>query len=269
MCQINKTLLALCILGIMGCTSNPSNTSTEAFEEELEKINQEWDLNAEEGNQPENSKFYTDDAVRVAMGMMLTGKSEIQKSFDDTPKKMKILQNDNQLESVWVSGDLAVAHGTYSGVWVSTSGDEYKNYAKAAGVSVYERQNDKSWKMVLTVFDDLNNHLLEASNKYHELNPDNMDEILTQDFVGHGYGEGGVNNWDLEGHKKYWSNNRGIAKDVIHQQLAEGSWVATWFTRTGMMNGEEMKADIMQFKRFEGEKIAELWEYFTLEEEEE
>lgn len=70
----------------------------------------------------------------------------------------------------------------------------------------------------------------------HELNPDNMDEILSDDFISQN--EQSRYTGNKENHKNYWTNNRGVATDKIYHQIAESSWVATWFIRTGEQNGE-------------------------------
>ena len=98
-----------------------------------------------------------------------------------------------------------------------------------------------------------------VARKYHDLNPDEVEEILTPDFIGHQIGF----TWDRERHKQFWSQEeRRAFRDVIHEQIAEGKWVATRFTRSHPWQGRNIELDMMQFKRFEDGKIAELWEYF-------
>ena len=94
---------------------------------------------------------------------------------------------------------------------------------------------------------------------YHDLNPDDMDAILTEDFIGQN--EKRRFTWTLENHKNYWTNNRGTASDTIFQQVSEGEWVATWFARTADWSGDIVTYEMMHFKRFEDGKIAEIWEY--------
>lgn len=98
------------------------------------------------------------------------------------------------------------------------------------------------------------------ARKYHDLDPDDMDEMFTPDFIGH-HPNGGT--WNLEVHKRAWSNEewRNI-KDTIHVQIAEGEWVATRFTRSGPYQGKHFELDMMAFKRFEDGKIAEVWEQY-------
>ena len=96
-----------------------------------------------------------------------------------------------------------------------------------------------------------------VARRYHDLNPDEVEEILTPDFIGHQIGF----TWDRERHKQVWSKEEWRAfKDTIREQIAEGEWVATHFTRSGPWEGKHVEGDMMQFKRFEGGKIAELWE---------
>ena len=93
---------------------------------------------------------------------------------------------------------------------------------------------------------------------YHELKAENIDAILTEDFIGRN--EKGRHTWNREDHRSYLSNGN-FKKDVILNQVAEGDWVATRFERTMDWNGERISVEMMQFKRFEKGKIAEIWEY--------
>jgi hypothetical protein len=93
---------------------------------------------------------------------------------------------------------------------------------------------------------------------YHELDPENIDMILTEDFIGRN--EKSRHTWNRENHRNYLTN--GVFKrDSIFRQVAEGNWVATRFFREGLFNGDTVKFEAMQFKRFEDGKIAEIWEY--------
>jgi predicted SnoaL-like aldol condensation-catalyzing enzyme len=98
----------------------------------------------------------------------------------------------------------------------------------------------------------------EIATKYHDLNPADIDSILTDNFIG----RQGNNlfTWNRDDHRKYLSNGS-YKKDSIFNQIAEGDWVATRFVRTGDYNGDTVKVEIMHFKRFENGKIAEIWEY--------
>jgi len=104
---------------------------------------------------------------------------------------------------------------------------------------------------------------IEKENKriaaeYHDLNPDNVDKILTEDFIGRHEQNKGI--WNRENHREFLKNNPEMG-DKIHSQIGEGDWVATRFTRTMNLNGKNVKIDGMHFKRFQNGKIAEIWEY--------
>ena len=94
--------------------------------------------------------------------------------------------------------------------------------------------------------------------KYHQLNPDDIDVILSDNFIGRH--EKSLFTWNRENHRQYLTN--GIYKeDSIFHQIAEGDWVATRFFRKIEWNGDTVKVEAMHFKRFENGKIAEIWEY--------
>ena len=97
----------------------------------------------------------------------------------------------------------------------------------------------------------------EVCTRYHDLKVEEMDGILTQGFVGHGP-KGAT--WTLDMHKEYWQTNRDQMHDVIIEQVAEGNIVATRFIREGTSGGKHIKVAGMSFNRFEGGKIAEIWE---------
>jgi hypothetical protein len=109
---------------------------------------------------------------------------------------------------------------------------------------------------------------IEANKKiaanYHDLNPEDIDVIFMEDFIGHGENH----NWDLESHRGFLSNES-FKADSISLQIAEGDWVATMFTRTMDYQGNRITVPVMHFKRIENGKIAELWEYYDYTEESE
>ena len=98
-----------------------------------------------------------------------------------------------------------------------------------------------------------------VARKYHDLNPDDTDKILTPEFIGRQVGTD-TWTWNIRDHKRFLSEEGKGTKDTIHQQVAEGEWVATRFHRTMHYQGKVLELDMMHFKRFEGGKIAELWE---------
>jgi predicted ester cyclase len=105
---------------------------------------------------------------------------------------------------------------------------------------------------------------------YHNLNPDDVEQILTPNFIGH-HPDGST--WSRDSHKQFWSREEtSDFTDTIREQIAEGEWVATQFTRAGTYQGRHVELDMMHFKRFADGKIAEIWELYDskqLEEEEE
>jgi len=103
----------------------------------------------------------------------------------------------------------------------------------------------------------------QVSRKYHELNPDDVEEILTSGFIGRGNRTGFT--WNRDQHKQFLTSNRGAMVDTIHAQIAEGDLVATRFVRSGLYKGQQVTLEFMQLKRFEGGKIAEIWEYVNWE----
>jgi len=98
----------------------------------------------------------------------------------------------------------------------------------------------------------------EIATKYHDLNPANIDAILTVNFIGRN--EKSRHTWDRESHRKYLTNGS-YKVDSIFYQIAEGDWVATRFFRRGEWQGDTVTFEMMHFKRFENGKIAEIWEY--------
>jgi hypothetical protein len=100
-------------------------------------------------------------------------------------------------------------------------------------------------------------HNKKFATMYHDLNPDNIDILFTEDYIGHG--ENGFT-WDRERHRGYLSNGN-YKVDSIKKQIAEGDWVATWFVRTGAWGDDTVRVPMMHFKHFKDGKIDKLWEY--------
>jgi hypothetical protein len=94
--------------------------------------------------------------------------------------------------------------------------------------------------------------------RYHNLNPADIDSILTDNFTGH---RNNLFTWDKENHRNYLSNTN-FKQDSIFLQFAEGNWVATRFLRKVFINADTIRVAVMHFKRFENGKIAEIWEYY-------
>ena len=92
----------------------------------------------------------------------------------------------------------------------------------------------------------------ETSKRYFNYNTAEMDEILTPDFIGrHPRNEF---TWDLAKHKNHWAG-RTQPNVTILQQITEGDFVAV-----RAKNGD---FEFTQFQRFEGGKIAEIWEMYS------
>jgi hypothetical protein len=100
----------------------------------------------------------------------------------------------------------------------------------------------------------------KVAHMYHDLNPDEVEVILTPDFIGHGP-DG--HTWNRDSHIQTWRVFHDQLKDTIHEQVAEGDSVATWFTRSGNYENKPVNWEMMQFKRFVGGKISEVWEIYS------
>ena len=104
---------------------------------------------------------------------------------------------------------------------------------------------------------DIANDHMRIANLYHQFNVEDMDDILTEDFIGRG--ENGMT-WNRESHKESWRNNNGALKDTISVQLVQGNWAAAKIQRYGKYQGNDIAMDMIQIKRFEDGKIAEIFE---------
>ncbi len=97
----------------------------------------------------------------------------------------------------------------------------------------------------------------QVARRYHDLKADDVEAILTPDFLGrHPTGF----TWNRDDHRHFLTNYQ--MTDTIHEQVAEGDWVATRFTRSGTFQDKPVNIDAMHFKRCVDGKIAEIWEYF-------
>ncbi len=95
---------------------------------------------------------------------------------------------------------------------------------------------------------------------FHERNLEDIDDILTDNFIGsYWYTEPEANKWDKESHRNALKTYSDF-KDSILLQIAEGDMVATRFIRSGPYEGILVKAEIMQFTQFEDGKIIRSWE---------
>lgn len=149
--------------------------------------------------------------------------------------------------------------------WASYDNESYNEDGELLVASKHDQFLEKQggqWKIVFmsilrtTGYDQVAANR-EMSNLYHELNPEDIENILTDDFIGHFNKQF---TWSRDDHYNYQSSNPSL-KDTITYQIADGNLVATVFHRTGTMNGRPVQADIMSLKRFEDGKITEIFEY--------
>jgi len=162
----------------------------------------------------------------------------------------------------------------YNGsAWAVYDNDAYNGDGELQNKSVHVQfleKVDGQWKIDFmsivntTSFDQAEENGRIAS-LYHELKPENIDEILTDDFIGRW--ENDRFTWNKENHLDFLTgntdaNNNMNLKDSVYNQVVGGNWVGTRFSRSGTYQGREMSAEIMQFKRFQDGKIAEIFEYF-------
>jgi len=256
---MKKTMLFLLAIFFLPLFSCSNKVDSETDKQALIKLTvEDWDENAKTRNIEAMVESYIDGALRIGKGEVLNGKEAIRNSLSyltdrGTPDKLE-----NKVEDIKLSGDLAVVRGSFEAV-ISPKEGGAKIHERGAWVDVCERQENGDWKMALTLYTDVGDGNKRIASLYHELNPDNMDMILTEDFIGRN--EKNRYSWNKEKHKNYWTNNKGMATDKIYHQIAEGDWVATWFIRTGEQDGETISGEMMHFKRFEDGKIAEIWEY--------
>jgi hypothetical protein len=130
--------------------------------------------------------------------------------------------------------------------------------------TAFMEKESGQWKIVcLTTLDktsyDIVDQNLKTSETYHKLNPDDIDNLLTDDFIGRN--EKSRFTWNKGNHLNFWTSNRGTARDSIYGQLAQGDWVATIFMRKMRWQGKDVESEGMHFKRFEDGKIAEIYEF--------
>ena len=248
-------LLSFSLLILYGCADT---VDIDADKQALTKLTvEDWDMNAKIGNVEAMVESYIDGALRIGNGEVLDGKEAIRNSLSfltdiGTPDKLE-----NKVEDIKLSSDLAVVRGSFEAV-ISPKEGGPKIHKRGAWVDVCERQENGDWKMALTLFTAIGKGNKKIAAKYHELNPDDIDAILTEDFIGR-FGTNG-NTWNREDHRQFWSNNK--AEDKILHLVAEGDLVAISFIRMGEQEGKSFSMNIMQFMQFENGKIAEIWEMF-------
>lgn len=150
-------LIAMVFLAGISCTNEPEpKTDPGADKQALVKLTTEdWDANVRAGNMDANVDLYTEDAVRIQDGMILSGKEEIRSMLTSEIRPGYTTSiSENTLEDIRISGDLATVRGTFLGSWVHEEwGDTL--WRKGAWVDICERQKDGSWKMVFTMGTEL------------------------------------------------------------------------------------------------------------------
>lgn len=135
---------------------------------------------------------------------------------------------------------------------------------KALHTYILEK-SDNQWKIAslstvgISSYENAEQNI-NTSIAYHQLDPANINDILTDDFIGRN--EKSRNTWNKQNHIDFWTEHKETASDSIYGQLAQGNWVATMFDRKMRYQGKDIEAESMQFKRFEDGKIAEIWEFY-------
>jgi malonyl CoA-acyl carrier protein transacylase len=98
------------------------------------------------------------------------------------------------------------------------------------------------------------------STLYHERNLEDVDKLMSEDFVGSFYYKDlKPVIWNKENHKNAITSNPNV-KDSILIQIVEGEWVAERFIRTLKNEDTIRKAEVMQFKQIKDGKIIRSWE---------
>jgi uncharacterized protein (TIGR02246 family) len=144
---MRKLLVITALVLLAGVAFGQNKYDIAADKEAIIKINKTWDVNVLAGNLEANAEHYVVDAIRIENGTMIVGKEAIRKSFRTVSEKSKITNNENTIEDIRISGDLAVVRGIYSGTSVSKEDGE-TTHENGAWIDVLERQPDGSWKSI-------------------------------------------------------------------------------------------------------------------------
>ncbi len=151
---MKKLLIGSFLVLMATLTYSQVKNDIEADKEAIIEMNKQWDENAMAGNMTANAEQYAEDAVRIGYGIVLVGKKEILKTFKKYDKHLRLTKNENVIEEINITGDLAVAMGAFSGSTTSLVSGEAVD-EKGTWVDVYQRQPDGSWKSLCTVFSEL------------------------------------------------------------------------------------------------------------------
>jgi ketosteroid isomerase-like protein len=151
---MKKLILFVTIIFFAG-TACQKKYDVEADKQALVKLTAEdWDANFLSGNPEANVEFYTENALRIQDGTIYSGKEAILKKLTENKGGYTTLKQENKVENTWISGDVATVRGSFLGSWIlKESGDTLNR--KGAWVDVCERQEDGSWKMVLTLTSEI------------------------------------------------------------------------------------------------------------------
>ncbi len=154
-------LLSIVLLVALSCQKNKSaqeeesksvitQPDIEADKQALTKFNEEWDVNAMAGDFKKNAYKYTEDAIRIDGGKIYEGREAISDLLQSYVEDYVSLTNENKIEKMWISGDVAAVKGSFKGSVVQKeSGDTL--HLKGAWADVFERQPDGKWKMVYSI----------------------------------------------------------------------------------------------------------------------
>ena len=139
---IYGTILIAIALVAFGCTQKVNDP---ADVQAIKDINTAWDKAWNDGNAEALASIYTPDAISMGPNQPATVskdaiRTSFQKSLDPYTSESRSV-----VEDVRVSGDLAVARGTYEGKSSLKAGG-YSVQEKGKWVSAYQRQPDGSWK---------------------------------------------------------------------------------------------------------------------------
>jgi len=100
----------------------------------------------------------------------------------------------------------------------------------------------------------------KMSTLYHERKLEDVDKLLSDDFMGSYYFQDPKpGTWNKEDHKNAITRNPNV-KDSILIQIAEGDWVAERFIRIFENVDTIMKVEFMQFKQIKNGKFISSWE---------
>ena len=95
-----------------------------------------------------------------------------------------------------------------------------------------------------------------VAETYHQMRADDVESILTPDFIGHGPNDF---TWTRSDHVGFATNLKG--SNTIHNIVAEGQYVVVHFHREGTFANFKFDSEMMHMMRLTDGKIAEIWEF--------